>query len=75
MAESSSGHSVPLLGASAAAAAATTTSTQGTMPPNFNPEPYSEGFFLSVSSRQLVVVLFNNLSCCAAGLFDLSDAL
>ena len=74
MAESSSGHSVPLLGASAAAAAATTTSTQGTMPPNFNPEPYSEGFFFSVSLRQLVVILFNNLSCCAAGLFHFSDA-
>ena len=73
MAEGSSGHSVPLLGASAAAA--TTTSTQGTMPPILNPVPYSEGFFLSVSSRQLVVILFNNLSCCAAGLFDLSDVL
>ena len=73
MAEGSSGHSVPLLGASAAAA--TTTSTQGTVPPILDPVPYSEGFFLSVSSRQLVVVLFNNLSCCAAGLFDLSDAL
>ena len=74
MAEGSSGHSVPLLGASAAAAA-TTTSTQGTMPPNFNPEPYSEGFFFSVSSRQLVVILFNNSSCCAAGLFHFFDVL
>ena len=72
MAEGSSGHSVPLLGASVAA---TTTSGQCTMPPTFDMGLYSEDFFLSVSTRQLVVILFNSLSCCAAGLFHFSNVL
>ena len=71
MAASSSSHSVPLMDATSAA---TARSAQGTMPPTFDTDPYSEDFLFSVSA-QLLVILFDNLSCYAAGLSHFLDAL